>query len=97
METPVEKRGEYGHLRSVVVSVHGNLPLFVDVVGAIVIHWLGHARVIYSHADAAREQHSEPGDVVELGRLLRPTQLNIAVLGKGEVQKKHDPNVLGAD
>jgi len=93
----VEKSGEYGHLRSVVVSVHGNLPLFVDVVGAIVNYWLGHARVIYSHADAAREQHCKPGDVVKLGCLVRPAQLDVTVIGKGEVQKKHDPNVLDAD
>jgi hypothetical protein len=28
---------------------------------------------------------------------VRPAQLDVTVIGKGEVQKKHDPNVLDAD
>ena len=90
----MEQRGEDGHLRAVVVVQDGDL---IQRAAAVVIHRLGYAPVIHADADAAREEHGEPGDVPELGALVLAPQLQAAVLGERQVQQEKRPDVLRAD
>jgi len=107
VEAPVEQRDQDSLLRAVVVVVHGDLPQLVTRVAciwffpvdvaAVVRRGLGHAEEVDAHADAAREEHGEPGDVVELGLLVGAAQLEGAVLGEADVEEEQRPDVLGAD
>jgi hypothetical protein len=90
----VEEGGEDGHLRAIVVVGYRNLP---QRAAAVVVHGLGDAEVVHADADAAREEHGEPREVVELGALVLAPELQSAVLGEGDVQQKHRPDVLRAD
>ena len=45
-------------------------------------------------ADAAREEHEEPGDVVVLGLVIILAQFDVGILGEVEPDKEDGPNIL---
>mmetsp|Transcript_46595 Transcript_46595/g.116730 ORF Transcript_46595/g.116730 Transcript_46595/m.116730 type:complete len:200 (+) Transcript_46595:2377-2976(+) len=69
----------------------------VVVAGAVVGDGLADAEGIEAHRHSAREEHGKPGDVGDDGLLILLAELQVTVLGEGEVDDKDDPCVLGGN
>ena len=61
------------------------------------INGFRHAIEEQSYADAAREEHEEPGDIVVLGDVAIFAQFDLRILGEIEPNEEHRPYVLGPD
>jgi len=93
VETPVVEGLEESLLRALVVV--RDIATAVELVPpAVVRHGLGDAEGVHADGDAAREEHGEPRDVVELGLLVSPAELDFAVLGEGDVEEEDGPRIL---
>ena len=61
------------------------------------IYWFRHAVEEESHADAAREKHEEPRDVVVLRDIFVFAEFDTRILGKVEPNEENRPNILRPD
>ena len=69
----------------------------VAVARRVVIDGLGHAIEKETDPHTAGKEHDEPRDIVKLGLLVRPTQFEMAILAKVQVDDEDDPDVQAAD
>ena len=93
VETPVVKGLEESLLRALVVG--RGVATTLEFVGPTVVrHRLRDAEGVHADGDATREEHGEPRDVVKLGLLIGSAELDLAVLGEGDVQEEDNPRVL---